>query len=589
MHASQSTIKLLFRLWHHLGSRRWQLTYLLVLIVVSSFAEIVTIGAVLPFLGVLTAPERVFSHSTAQPFFHFLGLTSADQLLIPLTLGFVLVTIFAGLIRLLLLWTSTRLSFAIGADLSMSIYHRTLYQPYETHLSRNNSEVINSIFGKSNDIVHSIVLPAFTIISATVMLVAILTALLVIDPFVAFCAFGGFGLIYLTIFLFTRKRLLFNGKCIARESTNVMKSLQEGLGGIRDIIIDGSQPIYCEIYRKADHPLRRAQGDNLFISLSPRYFVETLGILLIAFLAYTLASQSEGVVNVIPTLGALALGAQRLLPILQHAYGSWSHITGSQASLEDVLNLLDQPLPSYASQLKLKPLPFRRQINLNQVSFRYGQRSPFVLKNIDLSIAKGTRMGFIGSTGSGKSTLLDLVMSLLQPTGGSLEIDGEAVNTSNQRAWQTQIAHVPQSIFLSDGTIEENIAFGVPSVEIDSDRVRDAARRAQVADVIEAWAGGYQTLVGERGVRLSGGQRQRIGIARALYKQANVIVLDEATSALDNETEYSVMQAIENLSDDLTILIVAHRLSTLRICDQIVELQSGTIKRICTYKDIVLN
>ncbi|PJC02866.1 MAG: ABC transporter ATP-binding protein, partial [Gallionellales bacterium CG_4_9_14_0_8_um_filter_59_50] len=385
----------------------------------------------------------------------------------------------------------------------------------------------------------------------------------------------------------TRKKLLTDSQCMARESVQVIKSLQEGLGGIRDVLIDGSQATYCQVYRNADLRLRRAQGNSAFISASPRYGMEALGMLLIAALAYSLAQQADGIAKAIPILGALALGAQRLLPVLQQAYGSWAGIQSGQAALQDTLNLLDQPLPSYADQPAAEPLSFKHTISLKQLAFRYSPQTPYVLEQINLTIAKGSRVGFIGTTGSGKSTLLDIVMGLLQPTDGTLEIDGQAVTTSNNRAWQAHIAHVPQAIFLADSAIEENIAFGVPPNQIDHERVRQAAQQAQIADIIETWPKQYQTFVGERGIRLSGGQRQRIGIARALYKQADVIIFDEATSALDNETEQAVMQAIEGLNEDLTILIIAHRLTTLKNCTQIVELSECGIKRTGSYQDIV--
>ncbi len=555
--------------------------------ILASFAEILSIGAVLPFLGVLTAPVRVFEHPAAQSFIQTLGLTGPEQLLLPLTIIFGIAAIVAGVMRLLLLWASTRLSFATGADLSISIYHRTLYQPYSVHVARNSSEVINGIATKANGTIYSVIVPALTLISANVMLIAILIAMLSIEPIVALAAFGGFGVIYGSIIRITRTRKIRNSQRIAHESTQVIKCLQEGLGGIRDVLIDGSQKTYCQIYRNADLPLRRAQGNNQFIGQSPRYGIEALGMLLIAALAYMLAQQSEGIAKAIPVLGALALGAQRLLPVMQQAYAAWSSIQGNQASLQDTLDLLDQPLPDYADQPADKPLLFRQRISLNQISFRYSPQMPWVLNNLDLSIAKGSRVGFIGTTGSGKSTLLDIVMGLLQPTEGTLAIDGQPITMSNHRAWQVHIAHVPQAIFLADSTIEENIAFSVPKEMINHERVRQAAHQAQIAEIIETWPKQYQTFVGERGIRLSGGQRQRIGIARALYKQADVIIFDEATSSLDNETEQAVMQAIEGLSEDLTILIIAHRLTTLRNCTQIVELGDGGILRMGTYQEIV--
>lgn len=581
-------MQLLGRLWSHISPRRRrQFGLLLVLMVIASFAEILSIGAVLPFLAVLTAPERVFEHPAAQTFIQALGITSAEQLLLPLTIAFGAAALIVGAMRLLLLWVNTRISFATGADLSIGIYRRTLYQPYAVHVARNSSEVINGISVKTNGVIYNIIVPSLNLISASVMISAILIALLSIDPAIALAAFSGFGVIYAFIIRLTRRRLLIDSQCMARESTHVIKSLQEGLGGIRDVLIDGSQGTYCQIYRNADQPLRRAEGSTLFISQFPRYGVEALAMLLIAVLAYTLARQPDGIAKAIPVLGALALGAQRLLPVLQQAYSAWSVIKAGQASLQDTLGLLDQPLPDYADQPEAAPLSFRHQIAMKQLSFRYGLQSPWVLKAIDLTIARGSRVGIIGTTGSGKSTLLDIVMGLLQPTEGTLEIDGQRITASNQRAWQTHIAHVPQAIFLADSTIEENIAFGIPKEQIDHARVRQAAQQAQIADSIETWPKKYQTFVGERGVRLSGGQRQRIGIARALYKRADVIIFDEATSALDNDTEHAVMQAIEGLSEDITILIIAHRLTTLKNCNSVVELSGGEIKRMGTYQEIV--
>jgi ABC-type multidrug transport system fused ATPase/permease subunit len=568
---SHTISHLLRGLWHHISPRRRaQFGLLLALMVLASFAEIVSIGAVLPFLGVLTAPDNVFGHPLARPFIRMLSLTTPDQLLLPLTLAFGLAAFAAGAMRMLLLWASTHFSYATGADLSIGIYRRTLYQPYSVHVARNSSEIISGISEKAGVVIGTLLM-VLTLVSSAILMLSILMALLSVDPVIALAAFGGFGLIYVLIIRIVRHRLATNSQSIARDSTQRIKVLQEGLGGIRDVLIDGSQAAYCEIYRDTDYPLRRAQGSNAFISASPRYVVEALGMLLIAGLAYTLAQQPDGVARAIPVLGALALGAQRLLPVLQQSYVAWTGIHGGQASLQDALELLDQPLPAHASQPSVEPLPFLRDIRLNQVSFRYSDEAPWVLRELDLTIAKGSRVGFVGTTGSGKSTLLDIVMGLLQPVKGRLEIDGHPVTEPDVRGWQTHIAHVPQAIYLADCTVEENIAFGVPKERIDHRRVEEAARQAQIAGTIESWPRGYKTFVGERGVRLSGGQRQRIGIARALYKQADVIIFDEATSALDNETEEAVMLAIEGLSKDLTILIIAHRLTTLKGCDQIVD------------------
>jgi len=276
-------------------------------------------------------------------------------------------------------------------------------------------------------------------------------------------------------------------------------------------------------------------------------------------------------------LGALALGAQRMLPALQQIYGAWASIVGSRASLADALELLDQPLPAEVYQSAPAPLPFQDAIRFDAVRFRYNSDGPWVLDGLNLTIPKGARVGFVGSTGSGKSTTLDLLMGLLEPTHGQILVDGQPITGERQRAWQQTIAHVPQSIYLADTTLAENIAFGVPREAIDLDRVRQTARQAQIADFIESQPEGYHAFVGERGIRLSGGQRQRIGIARVLYKQASVLVFDEATSALDNATEQTVMDAIESFSRDLTILLIAHRFTTVQRCDTIIQIEHGQL------------
>ena len=584
---TQPIIQLLLQLWAHISPRRrGQFALLLILMIITSFAEILSIGAVLPFIAILVDPTVVFAHPKAQQLIQVMEITEPRQLVLPLTIAFGFAALMAGAMRLLLLWASNRLSYAAGADLSLSVYRRTLYQPYAVHVARNSSEIIDGISSKTMNAIFLINV-TLNLISSCIMLMAILTALLSIDPFVALSAFGGFGLIYVVIIQSTRKRLLINSQTIARESTQVIKALQEGLGGIRDILIDGSQDAYCKIYSDANQHLRHAQSNNAFINYGPRYGLEALGMFLISVLGYMLATQNAGVANAIPILGTLALGAQRLLPVLQQAYGSFSSMRGGQQSLQTTLELLSQPIPAYVTQPAVEALPFRDRISLKDISFCYNPDAPLVLKNLSLEIVKGSRVGFIGTTGSGKSTLLDIVMGLLESTSGAIQVDGKSVTSGNYRAWQSHIAHVPQAIFLSDSTIEENIAFGIPRAKIDRKRVRQAALQGQMSKVIESWPEQYNTLVGERGVRLSGGQRQRIGIARALYKKADVIIFDEATSALDNETEQAIMHAIESLDADLTILIIAHRLTTLKNCNLIVELGGGGIKRAGTYQQIM--
>ena len=433
--------------------------------------------------------------------------------------------------------------------------------------------------------IGAVLMPVLTIISSIFLMVGIMTTLIVIDPTIALSSFVGFGLLYWSIVKFTKNHVRQNSTCIANESTQVIKHLQEGLGGIRDVLLDNTQQYYCRVYRKADLSLRHAQGNNFFIAGSPRYVMEPIGMILIAIMAYSMTQRSDGLNGVVPVLGALALGAQRLLPALQQSYSAVINIKGEQQSMYDVLDLLEQPLPDMAAVST--PLDFKEEIRMENLGFRYEGGTPWVLRNINLTIPKGSRMGFIGTTGSGKSTLLDIVMGLLLPSEGNLVVDGQQLTGENRTGWQAHVAHVPQHIYLSDSTIEENIAFGVEKGKIDTERVKRAAQQAQISSSIEEWPDKYQTFVGERGVRLSGGQRQRIGIARALYKEANVIIFDEATSALDHKTESKFMKAVESLGMDLTILIVAHRLTTLAKCDQVIEIGEGKILRAGKYEEMM--
>lgn len=571
-----SISQLIHRLWRILSTRRrWQFVLVGLLLPVGALVDIVSLGAVFPFISVLTAPESMFSVPIVKVAAGYLGITRADQLVLPLTMIFILATLLANAFRLLVSWVNTRLAYAAGHDISVLAYQATLYQPYSVHVSRNSSEVIGGV-GKAEASI-GVLLGALTIVNSILIALAILATLIVIDPLIASVAFFGFGLCYALVTWVSRRRLYNNSQRIALEINQRIKALQEGLGGIREVLLSGSQLTYADVYRRSDWSLRHAQNINVFLSSFPRYATEALATVLIALLAYGLSLRSGGLAPALPLVGALALGAQRLLPALQQLYSAWAGILGSQASVVDVLALIEQPLPDGAFLAPPAPFDFQDEIQFKDVSFRYAQNGPWVVRGLNLQISKGARIGFVGVTGCGKSTTLDLFMGLLLPTSGQIVVDGLPLSGERLRAWQRTIAHVPQSIFLADTTLAENIAFGEPPEAIDMERVRRVARQAQIAEFIESGPEGYNALIGERGIRLSGGQCQRLGIARALYKKVAVLVFDEATSALDNATEQDVMDAIEGLGRDLTILIIAHRLSTVSRCDMIVQLENGKV------------
>ena len=557
------------------------------LMVLSSLTEVLAIGAILPFLGVLVAPEKVFQSKMVAPLLNTFHIVSAQELLLPITILFCSAVLFSGLIRIILLWLQFRVAFGLGADISASIFKRTLYQPYSSHISRNSSEVISGITTKSVGIIFSAIYPAIIILSSFLTLIAVFGSLLFIHAPSAIACVSGFGVIYFFVGGLSKSRLKKDGEIVNNLTTKVLQLIQEGLGGIRDVLIDGTQEVYVANYKSAEDALKRSMANIQILSLFPRYVIESLGIVLVATVAFFLSADDRGLSNTIPILGALAIGAQRLLPLIQQAYSNWTAVLSGRASVEEAMDLLDQPMPTILLSQDMPNEFFNSSIQLKDISFRYPSNPTYVLKNINLHIPKGSKIGFIGSTGCGKSTLLDIIMGLLSPSSGNLLVDGLVIDVVSASYWQKNIAHVPQTIFLSDATVYENIAFGVPYDQIDRGHVIKAAQKAQIAESIEAFPKGYDTRVGERGIMLSGGQRQRIGIARAIYKGADILVLDEATSALDVETEKNVIEQISNASDEITMLIVTHRLTTLKHCSTLVELAEGKIKQIGAYDDVV--
>jgi ABC-type multidrug transport system fused ATPase/permease subunit len=573
--------QLLRQLWGHLRRRRRaQLGAAVLLMLASSLAEVVSLAAVLPFLAVLTNPDTIWTQQLVQQWAPRLGISSAQALLLPITLAFALAAIGAGAIRLLTLWLSGRLAAAIGSDLSCEAYRRTLYQPYAVQVARNTSGLIASISTDVGRVINQVLNPLLLLFSSALIVVALVGTLLAIDWVIAVGAGLVIAFVYAAAMAGSKRPLQQLGQRQVALNQQLIQALQEGLGAIRDVLLDGSQRFYATTYRQADQPLRQVQAQGAFLSSYPRLVMEPAGMALIALMGYLLVLQG-GVEKALPLLGALALGAQRLLPMAQKVYEGWAQTRNAKDSLANVLALLAQPLPAEALLPPPQPMAVRQSIRLQGVRFRYGPELPEVLLGLDLEIRRGERIGLIGSTGSGKSTMVDLLMGLLEPTGGRILVDGadlhDLQHPGRLATWRSAIAHVPQSIYLADSSIAENIAFGISKEKIDLMRVKLCAEQAQIAGFIESNSQGYNTFVGERGIRLSGGQRQRIGIARALYKRAQVLVLDEATAALDNATEQAVMEAVEGLSRELTVVMIAHRLSTVARCDRVIRLYQGCI------------
>ena len=545
-------------------------------------AEIFTIAAVVPFLGALADLEHLWQQDWIRRSANFFGITSASELVFPITLAVRLDRhVMTAIVRLTNLWVSGRVAAGIGSDLSQEAYRRTLYQPYQVHVQRSSSTVITGIATHVNRLIQLSLIPLLNLIVSAIVVVGIVFTLFAIDFVTASFAILLFGSSYFFLSTVTRQRMLQISSRQADRQQALIQTVQEGLGGIRDVLLDQSQRFHLRRYRENDVPLRRLSAQATFLGEFPAYVFQAIGMVSLAILAYFIVAHRGGISTALPVIGSLALGAQRLLPSLQICFAAVSKLRSSSADLAAVVKLLEQPLPT--ESLSFPPaLPFEDSIVFQNVSFRYTDDSPWVLQNASLRIRKGQRVGLVGTTGSGKSTAIDLLLGLLDPTEGEVTVDGATISgqaaMERRLAWQRAIAHVPQSIFLADTTIAQNIALGVAAEDIDQERLRSVAEQAQILSYIDSLPSGFATYVGERGVRLSGGQRQRVGIARALYKQAHTLIFDEATSALDSATEDALMQAIGELSRDLTIVMVAHRVSTLDNCDQIYEIDGKAFR-----------
>jgi ATP-binding cassette, subfamily B, bacterial PglK len=553
---------------------RRQGLFTLLLMLVGAGAEMLGISAVLVFLTVVTNPERLTSSRAWQVGQSFLHLEGSPILIA--TVAFILVMIVSGVIRLALIWAVNSIVVNAGLDFTAQAFEKVTRQKYNFYLN-TGSDLIVSRMEKVHHSNNILQFGAQGFVSGVVALLIIIF-LLTLNTSIALTL--GIVLVgsYLGITILTRSILGRNSELLAAAHAERVKRIQEGVGGIRDILIDRSQGVFQADFEHCCDRIRRPQALNSVIPNAPRIVVEVIGMVGIAALALFLSARSGSLTAALPMLGGLAIGAQRLLPLLQQAYFGLSSFFANRQAVLEVAGML-----AMTDHLTKADPGERRDlvsdIRFDAVSFAYVDEL-YVLRDVSFAIRKGERIGIIGTTGSGKSTLTDLLLGLLEPTNGRIMIDDAPLDPASLASWQAQVAHVPQAIYLSDDTLIGNIAFGVPRDGVDMALVESSARAAGIHDFIVGLPEQYQTRCGERGVRLSGGQRQRIGIARALYKRATVLVLDEATSALDNVTEKAVMQSISELSSDITIIMIAHRLTSLAECGRILQIESGHVTEV---------
>lgn len=554
------------------------------IVVVAATAAVAMLLSIMPFLNVLSDPQSIDDNRALSRIYELGGFDSDYDFLIALGVTSITIIILANLLQLLKIYAIGRFISMRTYSISTRLLEKYIRQPYTFFLNKNTGELGKQILSESEQVVNLAIKPAIDAFAALVTVFFIVSALLYLEPVISLSAFGIMGALYGVIIYSTRTLSKQLGEVRKDANTASFKIANEAMAGIKQLKVSGSERYYRDLFARPALQKAGSQRQIYQITQSPQYIIHTImfgGIIILCLVLMIRAGaqSGSGLAAIIPTIGLLAFAGQRMLPELSMLFRSATMLAYAGPAVATVhkdlvLDSTGEALPHRAPEA----LRLRESLSLEGVFFRYPGADRLGLTDISLVIQAGERIGIVGSTGSGKTTLANIMLGLISPTGGHLAVDGEPVTSSNVRAWQQAIGYVPQEIFLTDLTVRENIAFGLPNDQIDETRVLEAARIAQVHDfILEELQEGYDTIVGERGIRLSGGQRQRIGIARALYDQADLVLFDEATSALDNVTEKEVMRAINALPGDKTLVMIAHRLSTLSGCDRILVLRQGEI------------
>jgi ATP-binding cassette subfamily B protein len=572
----KNTLNNLF--FHTSQIRKIQFFFLLITTIGASIIEMLSIVSVVPFVQAVTNNNFLEEKSLI---LKFISISNREEAIIKTGLFFSLLIFINSLLRCFLIYFGAKLANNVTAELSIKIYRASLYDSYFNHISKQSSNIISAVTQKVYQ-TYNTVSAIINFTSSGIILIGLISILILINPQITFFAFIFFLLLYSIVVLFGKKILKKNSQIINDEQNRIVLSLQNGLGIIREIILDKTHEYFIDVFAKANLRKAKSQAVNEIIQQSPRYILEAMGIFLIVLLIIFwnyFTSSSNTIIDFFPTLAALAVGAQKILPIINILYLNFAIFKGNVYQVDEVVDILNE----YEENQKLKSLVDQRKINFNSlisfrnVSFFYKNTKEYILEDLNFEIKKGSKVGIIGKSGVGKSTLLDLLMGLLTPERGSIYVDGVKLTSDTLSSWQSKISHVPQKLFLSDSSFLENIAVGKLTNDIDFQKIELVSKKVQLHDFIMNLNKKYYEQVGERGIKLSGGQIQRVGLARSLYKNSEIIIFDEATNSLDPETERLIMEELYCLDENLTIIIVAHRINTLSKCDVIFELNNKKI------------
>ena len=574
-------------MWKRLSNNNKKKFYVLIFFTIFlSIFEAASLSAIVPFLTAISIPEKILSNDLFMNILRPFGLLQQTQIATAATVFFIVVTIITGCLRFIVLKFQFSFSHQASNDVAIKIFENTINQEYALVSKINSSEIVSALTQKTTQLINSALMPLLQLMSSVLVFIVLTVGLLIIDWQLTLGLSCALIATYGFFIFFTRSKINLNSRTQSFEYDLLIRVIQETFGGIREIVLGNHKAAAKERFSKSVIALRASQASTLFLAACPKLFLEVVVFVSIAVVAYIAFFQSGSLAMSIPTLGAIAYAAQRLMPVIQQVYANILSIKGCKHLVQDLCKLLQNEPASISNDTISKNfLDFQNAISLKDVSFRYPDSSQQILNKINMEIRPGDRIGIFGKTGSGKSTLLDIIMGLLQPSEGDLLLDGKSRLKIQREAWYKVFSHVPQAIFLADTSVLKNITGVGNDTLIDKPRAIAASELAHVRDDIEGFSDGFDTVVGERGVRLSGGQLQRIGLARAFYDHSSILVLDEATSAIDPVVEERIENSLTAMGKDITIIKVAHRITTLKGCNRIYKVESGQIVQTGTYDD----
>lgn len=583
-------MSLLFDIWSVLTPRqRRRVVWAQILSIVMAFSTVAGIASIAPFFTVLASPHLTNHAGLLHWLYIHLGFSGKRSFEVALGAAFMALVLIANLINAIGSFVMIRLAWSIGTDLQTTLFREYLARPYLFHARTHSGVLLNNIIHETTRATNDLLQNTLSLVTNIVTATFIIISVVLLNPAVAAAMIVALAGGYVLIYLAARNRLLRAGQVRSHFFIEQTKIVTESLGAIKEILILRIQSFFLSGFERSSNAAARAVAHTQLVSQSPRHFMECVAVAGLVAVALLLGDREDGIGRWLGQMTFLGFAAYRLLPTLQQAFGSIVKIRADRvgfASIAPDLRLARaRKYVAASAGFSWQERP-TQEIRLKEVSFRYEPDRPLAANAVSLRIPARAAIGFVGPNGSGKTTLVDLIAGLLVPDSGQIEIDGIALNDANRAAWQSRVAYVPQNIFLLDATIEHNVALGIPAAAIDRERLLAAGQLAQLGEFVGTLPGGYDYMVGERGMKLSGGQRQRIGIARALYTDASVLILDEATNALDGLTEQELMATLGRLRGRYTIILIAHRLSTVRACDVIFELDRGKISGSGTYVEL---